>query len=155
MSAPTPQQTWPRLLGEIVVLIAMFVGILIGAREGLSLLIPADSCAGTPVGDTAFIMILINWGGIAFPKNKPGFRPLLRLGAVMLAGTLLAYLATRLAAGCTPAGGWDESARHMIEIFVVIAVSAPLAVLHRRVIEPRWSRAMGEAGNEAGEEGGV
>lgn len=36
---------------------------------------------------------------------------------------------------------------------VMLAVVTPLAHLHREIIEPRWSRAMGEGGEGAGEEG--
>ena len=142
MSAP--QQTWPRLLGEIVFLIAMFLGIVAGVPKGLALLLPAGFCAGAPLGNTVFVMSLAVWAGITFPKNKAGFQPILRLGAVMLAVTILAYLAARFAVGCTPVAGWDESARRAVGIFIVLAVVTPLAVLHHRVIEPRWSQAMGE-----------
>ena len=148
MTTPTPKPTLPRLLGEIVFLMAMFVGIVAGVPKGLALLIPASFCAGAPLGDTVFIMSLAVWAGIAFPKNKAGLMPLSRLGAVMLAGNLLAYLAARLVVGCTSVAGWDEHAHYAVAAFIVLAIVTPLAVLHRRVIEPRWSRAMGEAVGE-------
>ncbi len=152
MTAPTPKQTWPRLLGEIVFLAAMFTGILLGVPKMLTLFIPADYCAGTPVRQTAFFMVLVVWAVIGFPKGKDGFLPLLRLGAVMMGGTLTAVLAARLAAGCTPVDDWSESARFMIETVVILTITTLLAHLHREVIEPRWSRAMGEGGEPAQDE---
>lgn len=148
MNAPAPYQSWPRLLGEIAFLIAMFLGIATGVPKGVALLIPADFCAGAPIRDSAYFMTIVVWVAIAFPKNKAGFRPILRLGAVMLAGNLLAYFVARIAVGCTPASGWDESAHYAVGIFVVLAVITPLAVLHRRVIEPRWARALGGGGDK-------
>ena len=152
MTTPTPKPTLPRLLGEIVFLMAMFVGIVAGVPKGLALLIPASFCAGAPLGDTVFIMSLAVWAGIAFPKGKQGLWPLLRLGAVMLAGTVIAFFAARLAVGCTFVTGWDEHAHKAVSIFVVLAIVTPLAVLHRRIVEPRWVRAMGEADNMDGRE---
>lgn len=151
-TTPTPKQSWPRQLGEIVFLIAMSTGIVAGVPKGLALLIPAGFCAGAPLGDTVFIMSIAVWAVIAFPSNKAGFRPLLRLGAVMLVGNILAYMAARLAVGCTPVAGWDEHAHFTVAIVALMVIIVPLAVLHRRVIEPRWSLAMGEGGEGAGEE---
>lgn len=147
MSAP--KQSLPRVLGELVFLIAMSTGIVAGVPMGLARLLPASFCAGAPLGDTVFIMSIVIWLLIALPKNKSGLRPLLRLGAVMLAGNMLAYFAARLAVGCTPVAGWDEHAHYAVAIFVVLAIVTPLAYLHAEVIEPRWSRAMGEDGEAA------
>lgn len=143
MTTPNKESSLLRLVREIVFVVAMFLAILLGVQEGLAMAIPAGSCAGRAVADAAFIIILISWGGIAFPKNKPGFSPLLRLGAVMLGGTLLALLIPRLAIGCTALADWTPEAVRLLEILIVAGVSVPLATLHRRVIEPRWSQAAG------------
>ena len=148
MTTPTPKPTLLRFLGEIVFLMAMYAGIVGGVPVGLALLIPAESCVAAPISEATFVMSLMFWAGLAFPKNKAGLMPLLRLGAVMLAATVFAFFAARFVVGCTPVAGWDEQAHSAVAIFVLAVIVTPLAVLHRRVIEPRWARAMGEAVGE-------
>lgn len=154
MTTSTPKQSLPRVLGEIAFLIAMSTGIVAGVPMGLARLLPASFCMAIPVSDITFVMSIVVWTGIALPKGKNGLRPLLRLGAVMLAGTVLAFIAARLVVGCTPVAGWDEHAHSAVAIFIMLAVVTPLAHLHRRVIEPRWARAMGEGGEIAREDEG-
>ncbi|MBE9557787.1 MAG: hypothetical protein IMF08_13095 [Proteobacteria bacterium] len=153
MTTPTPKQSLPRVLGEFVFLIAMSIGIVLGVPKGLALLVPAGFCAAAPVSETAFFMGIVFGILIALPKKKSGLRPLLRFGAAMLAGNILAHLAARLVVGCTPVAGWDEHAHFAVATFVVLVIFTPLAYLHHEIIEPRWSRAMGEGGEGAGEEG--
>lgn len=152
MTTPTPKQSLPRVLGELAFLIAMSTGIVAGVPMGLTRLLPAGFCAEAPLGDTVFIMSIVIWLVIALPKNKSGLRPLLRLGAVMLAGNMLAYFAARIVVGCTPVAGWDEHAHYAVAIVTLMTIIVPLAYLHRHVIEPRWSRAMGDGGEAAREE---
>jgi hypothetical protein len=154
MTAPTPKPTLPRVLGEIAFMITMFVGILLGIREGFALVIPAGSCVGTPVEPLIYVLSLVFFMHFAFPENKPGWRPRLRFGAALLLAGFAAVLAARLAAGCTPLTDWFPDGRFIVEALILNAILIPLAHLHADFIEPRWSRAMGDGGAGAGGDGG-
>lgn len=144
MNQRKDQRTLAGVLGEILFSVAMMVAILLGVREGFALLIPADSCAGTPIDVTFLVLSFAFTLQIAFPKNKHGYARHLRLGTTMLGGLVLAILATRLAVGCTPLGAWLGEGRVIAEALGMFGILIPLGHLHRDVIEPRWARAMGE-----------
>ena len=152
MSEQKNKQNLARVPGELLFSIAMLVAILTGVHKGFALLIPADWCAGTPANISAFAMSFAFMLILAYPRNKDGYLPLLRLGAVMLAGLIFAVLATRLFVGCTPLGVWAGEGRLVLEMLGMNGILIPLGHLHRTVLEPRWSRAMGEE-DGAGEEG--
>ncbi len=117
---------------------AVIVAILVGVRAAFVALIPADSCAATPVNPIVYILCMSLAFQRAFESSRSGVWPMLRLGVTMLAGVSLAVLAARLAAGCTPAGGWTGDYRSIVEALVLFSILIPLAELHLRVIEPRW-----------------
>lgn len=154
MSERKDQRIMAGVLSKILFAVAMGMALLLGVRKGFALLIPAEWCAGTPVNFSAFSIIIVLTFGIAYPANKFGYPRFLRLGATMLAGLILAVLATQLIVGCTPLGAWAGKGRSVLEMFGMAGILFPLAVLHRTVIEPRWSRAMGENGGPAGDEKG-
>lgn len=155
MSARTPQPALPHSLGRFAFTIAMIVGIVLGVREGVALVIPAGSCAGTPVEPFIYVVSLGFFMHFAFPENKPGWQPRLRFGAALLVAVSVAVLATRLGAGCTPVGDWFPDGRFIVEALILNGVFIPLAILHREFIEPRWARAMGEGGDAVREKEGA
>lgn len=150
MSQRQDQRTLAGVLGEILFAVAMMVAILLGVREGFTLLIPADSCAGSPIDVVFLVLSYVFMLHIAQPENKSGYARHLRLGATALGGLVLAVLATRLAVGCTPLGAWLGDGRAIAEALVMFGILIPLGHLHRDVIEPRWARAMGESGGPNG-----
>lgn len=147
-----PKRTWPLPLFRIVLGVAMFVAIIVGVREGLTLLIPASTCAGTPVTPVALSLSILAWSGVGLYGRGPGFRPLLRLGVVTLVGTFAAVLIARLVSGCTAVSGWADPARPLVEMVAIFTILVPLANLHRQFIEPRWSRAIDERMGEKRED---
>lgn len=143
ITSPRRGQSMAVVAGRIVFVAALWIGILLGIRAALGVLIPPHWCGGTPVDSFVYVFGLAMAMAWAEP-HKPVLKPALRKATVLAAGLIVAVLAARLIAGCTPLAVWFSDFRFVVEIFVMLVILIPLAHFHHGVIEPRWARAMGE-----------